>query len=98
MKPLPASGLLLLLLPALAAAQGAASSYVTILAKAVLVTEAAEKVRHWKPSWTPFYPGGATGDVVLIRLSPSRMEVVSAARGVVPDAKTWLPLATTFPQ
>lgn len=76
----------------------ASSSYVTILAKAALVTDVAEKAKHWKASWTPFYPGGATGDdVVLIRLAPSRMEVVSEARGIVPDAKTWLPLAVSFP-
>jgi general stress protein 26 len=77
----------------------ATSSYVTILAKASLVTDAAEKARHWKPSWTPFYPGGAAGaDAVLIRLTPSRMEVVSESRGLAPDPKTWLPLAATFPQ
>lgn len=36
-------------------------------------------------------------DPVLIRLTPSRMEVVSEARGLAPDPKTWLPLAVTFP-
>lgn len=77
----------------------ATSSYVTILAKATVVTDAAEKARHWKAAWTPFYPGGAKGDaVVLIRLTPSRMEVVSETRGLVPDAKSWLPLAATFPK
>jgi len=77
----------------------ATSSYVTILATAALVTDTAEKARHWKASWTPFYPGGAGGDdVILIRLTPSRLEVVSESRGLVPDAKTWLPLAATFPR
>jgi general stress protein 26 len=75
----------------------ATSSYVTILAKAALVTDAAEKARHWKSSWTPFYPGGVAGEVILIRLTPSRMEVVSDARGIAPDPRTWLPLAVTFP-
>jgi len=75
------------------------SSYVTILAKARFVTDADEKAQHWKASWTPFYPGGAKGDdVVLIRLEPSRMEVVSESRGLTPDPNTWLPLAATFPQ
>lgn len=76
----------------------ATSSYATVLAKAAIVTDAAEKARHWKAAWTPFYPGGAKGDdVVLIRLSPSRLEVVSVSRGLNPDPKTWLPLSLTFP-
>ena len=76
----------------------ATSSYVTVLAKASIVTSAAEKARHWKTEWTPFYPGGArSNDVVLLRLTPSRMEVVSVARGLSPDPKTWLPLAVGFP-
>lgn len=76
----------------------ATSSYTTVLAKAAIVTDAEQKARHWKASWTPFYPGGAKGDeVVLIRLTPSRMEVVSEARGLTSDPKTWLPLVVTFP-
>jgi general stress protein 26 len=76
----------------------ATSSYVTVLAKATLVTDAVEKAKRWKASWTPFYPGGAKGDdVVLIRLAPSRMEVVSEARRITPDSKTWLPLSVSFP-
>ena len=74
------------------------SSFATVLATAAIVTDAAEKARHWKAAWTPFYPGGANGDdVVLIRLAPSRLEVVSVSRGLEPDPKTWQPLAVTFP-
>jgi len=74
------------------------ASYATVLAKAAIVTDAAEKARHWKAAWTPFYAGGPKSDaVVLIRLAPSRMEVVSEARGLTSDPKTWLPLAVTFP-
>jgi general stress protein 26 len=76
----------------------ATSSYVTVLARAAIVTDPAERARHWKPEWTPFYPNGATGkDVVLIRLSPIRLEIVSADRGMAGDPKTWLPLTVTFP-
>jgi general stress protein 26 len=76
----------------------ATSSYVTVLARAAIVTDAAEKARHWKPEWTPFYPNGARGDdVVLIRVSPRSLEIVSADRGLVGDPKTWLPLTITFP-
>jgi general stress protein 26 len=74
------------------------SSYATVLARAAIVTDAGEKARHWKAAWTPFYSAGAKGDdVVLIRLTPSRVEVVSVSRGLDPDPKTWLPLAVTFP-
>ncbi len=76
----------------------ATSSYVTIVGRAAIVSDAAEKARHWKPEWTPFYPNGAKGDdVVLIRVSPLRLEIVSAGRGMVGDPKTWLPLTVTFP-
>ncbi|MDP3719423.1 MAG: pyridoxamine 5'-phosphate oxidase family protein [Acidobacteriota bacterium] len=76
----------------------ATASYATVLAKAAIVTDAEEKARHWKAAWTPFYSGGAQGsDVVLVRLSPSRLEVVGVSRGLNPDPKTWLPLAVTFP-
>lgn len=78
--------------------EAATSSYATVLATAAIVTDAAEKARHWKAAWTPFYAGGPKGDdVVLIRLAPSRLEVVSVSRGLEPDPKTWLPLAMTFP-
>ena len=74
------------------------ASYATVLARAVIVTDVEEKARHWKAAWTPFYSGGPKGDaVVLIRLAPSRMEVVSEARGLTSDPRTWLPLAVTFP-
>lgn len=76
----------------------ATSSYVTVLARAAIIADAGERARHWKAEWTPFYANGATGnDVVLIRISPSRLEIVSPDRGMVADAKTWLPLSVDFP-
>lgn len=78
--------------------EAATSSYVTVLAKAVVVTDAAEKARRWKAAWAPFYSAGSSGtDFMLIRLDPTRLEIVSVARGLAPDPKTWLPLAITFP-
>ena len=73
------------------------ASYVTVLGRGELVTDAAEKQRHWKPDWTAIYPGGATGtDVMLIRINPTRLEIVSESRGMIGDRKTWLPLAIEF--
>lgn len=77
----------------------ASSSYVTLLGRAALVTDIAEKERHWKDDWSRIYPNGAAGsDVVLIRITPARLEIVSESRGMVGDPKTWLPLAIDFPR
>lgn len=77
---------------------GATSSYVTVIARAAIVTDAAEKARRWKEEWTPFYAAGASGnDVLLIRLTPIRLEIVAIDRGFAGDAKTWRPVTIDFP-
>lgn len=38
-----------------------------------------------------------TVGVVIIRVSPIRLELVSVDRGRAGDPKTWLPLTVTFP-
>lgn len=74
-------------------------SYVTVLGRGNLVTDAAEKQRHWKTDWAGIYPNGAKGqDFMLIRITPSRLEIVSESRGLVGDRKTWRPLSIDFPQ
>jgi general stress protein 26 len=76
----------------------ATSSYVTVLGRGALVTDVAQKQAHWKGDWTRIYPSGARGsDSVLIRVTPTRLEIVSESRGMVGDPKTWLPLAIKFP-
>jgi general stress protein 26 len=73
------------------------SSYVTLLGRGSLVTDVSEKQRHWKNEWAAIYPNGAKGDdFMLIRIAPARLEVVSESRGLVGDAKTWLPLTIDF--
>jgi len=77
----------------------ATSSYVTVLGRGELISDVAEKQRHWKVDWTQIYKNGARGnDVVLIRVTPSRLEIVSESRGMVGDPKTWLPLSIEFPK
>ncbi len=76
----------------------ATSSYITVLSRGAIVTDAAEKARRWKEEWTPFYASGATGtDAVLIRLTPIRLEIVSVERGLAGDPKTWRPVTIDFP-
>ncbi len=76
----------------------ATSSYVTVLGRAALITDPAERQKHWKAEWAPIYPDGPRGtDVMLIRMTPLRLEIVSESRGMVGDPKTWLPRAIDFP-
>lgn len=73
------------------------SSYVTLLGRGSLVTNATEKQRHWKSDWAAIYPNGSkSNDFMLIRITPARLEIVSESRGMTGDAKTWLPLAIDF--
>lgn len=72
----------------------ASSSYVTLLGRGSVVSDPAEKQLHWKSDWSAFYPNGATSnDVVLVRINPERLEIVSESRGMAGDPKTWRPLA-----
>jgi len=76
----------------------ATSSYVTVVGRASLSTDAAEKQRYWKADWAPIYPKGSRDEgFLLIRLTPARLEIVSESRGMVGDSKTWLPLTVEFP-
>ena len=68
------------------------SEYVTVVGTAVVSTDPKQKAAHWKTDWATFYKDQNRGDdYVLIRLAPSRLEVVSEKRGIRNDPKTWLP-------
>lgn len=76
----------------------ATSSYVTLLGRARLVTDPVERQKHWKADWASIYPAGPGGaGLVLIQVTPLRLEIVSESRGIVGDPKTWLPRAIDFP-
>ena len=67
--------------------------YVAILGKAVPDTEAGHKAAHWKESWAALYKNQNHGDdYLLLRMTPFRLEVVSARRGLSNDSKTWRPV------
>jgi len=63
-------------------------AYVTLIGRARLVDDPEMKARHWKESWTPFYPD-RDQSVLLIEVTPVRLEVVSEAHGAPGDAETW---------
>ncbi len=69
------------------------ASYVSLIGSAKVVSDPAEKERHWQPRWAPFYPGGpADKDFVLIRFAPRTLEIVSPARDLPNDPQTWRPV------
>ena len=75
----------------------AALEYVTLVGTATVVTSAAEKPLHWKREWDPFYAKGpSSADVVLLRIQPLRLEVVSPSRKIVNDTVRWRPPTVQF--
>ena len=73
-------------------------SYVSLAGSAVLVSDSAEKARHWKEDWASLYRDRNRGDdYLLIRITPMHMEVVSPANGMLNDPKTWRPVILDFP-
>jgi uncharacterized protein (TIGR02246 family) len=72
--------------------------YVTLLARAELVTDPTEKAKRWKEDWATFYADENRGeDYVLIRCTPIRLELVSYGHGLLGDPETWRPIAVEFP-
>ncbi len=70
-------------------------SYVTLLGIAHLVDDPEEKSRRWKESWEEHYPGDRE-DYLLIRVVPTRLEVVSSANDILGDPVTWAPRSVEF--
>lgn len=76
----------------------AGPAYVTIVGVARLVTDPAEKAKHWKSAWAPFYKDEHRGaDMVLLAVSPRRLEIVSEAHGLINDPKSWRPVSIDWP-
>ena len=61
--------------------------YVTLIGRARIVEDLAERRRRWRPGWEAFYPGGPEGkSYVLIELTPSRVEVISHTHTIAVDS------------
>lgn len=77
----------------------AAPAYVTLIGRAVESSDPAEKAKHWKNEWLPFYKDRHRGpDFALLKVEPRRLEIVSQNHGLLNDPKTWLPVAIEFPE
>lgn len=72
--------------------------YVSITGVATLVRDAGEKARRFKPEWKAFYRNGSAGDdYVLIKVAPTRLEIVAESLGMKSDPATWRPLTISLP-
>lgn len=72
--------------------------YVTVIGTAGLVRDPVEKAKRWKDEWATFYSNGPRGDdYVLIRIQPTRLEVVAPSLGMNNDPTTWRPVIIAMP-
>jgi general stress protein 26 len=71
------------------------ASYVMLSGKAEMVDGANEKEKHWKKSWSAFYPDYPAG-FSLIKFIPEWLEVLSESRGIRSDTITWQPVSIKF--
>lgn len=69
--------------------------YVTILGRARLVNDKAEKSKRWKEGWDAFWPD-RDASYLLVEVTPERLEVVSPKHGIGADPITWKPFAVEF--
>jgi general stress protein 26 len=71
--------------------------YVSLTGRARLVSDVSEREKHWKEDWKGLYRDRNHGDdYLLIRVTPIHMEVVSYAKGMIGDPKTWRPVMLDF--
>jgi general stress protein 26 len=76
----------------------AGPAYVTLIGRADIVADAAEKAKRWKDDWEAFYKDKNRGDdYVLIRLRPRRLEIVSYPDKLLNDPASWRPVSIEFP-
>jgi general stress protein 26 len=74
-------------------------AYATLLGRAALVSDPAEKAKRWKDDWAKIYKDRNRGDdYLLIRVMPIRLEVSSEAEGLKHDPKTWRAVVVEFRQ
>lgn len=68
-------------------AQSDKGNYVTLIGNATIVNDPVSKKEQWREEWTEFYP--TKNDMVLIKIEPIRLEVVSYEFGIISQTKDW---------
>lgn len=71
------------------------NGYVSLYGKAELVSDSSAIKEHWKSEWNQFYPN-RNSDCVLIKIKPTRLEVINYMAGITGDPLTWQPEVITF--
>ncbi len=72
-----------------------AMSYVSINGRAQLVNSHEEKEKHWKEYWKSYYPD-RDKDMILIKVIPERLELVSYKYKIFWSTDTFLPQYIEF--
>ncbi|MEQ9300184.1 MAG: pyridoxamine 5'-phosphate oxidase family protein [Cyclobacteriaceae bacterium] len=67
--------------------QSEKGNYVTLIGKARLINDPESKAEHWREDWAEFYP--TKQDMILIKVEPIRLEVVSYEHGIISKSKDW---------
>ena len=69
----------------------------TLIGRATLVTDPAEKAKRWRDDWGKIYKDRNRGDdSLLIRVAPVRLEVSAEGEGVKNDPNTWRAAVVEF--
>jgi general stress protein 26 len=71
------------------------NGYVSVYGVAELVTDQQEKDKRWKEEWKKFYPD-RSGSYLLIKVIPSRIEVINYSRDLNGNSETWQPAVVFF--
>lgn len=71
------------------------NGYVSIYGTAELVNDQKEKNKRWKEEWKDFYPNRTDG-YLLIKVIPTRLEVINYSRGINGNPDTWQPAQVYF--
>lgn len=69
--------------------------YVTVVGRARLVDDPAEKQKRWKDGWEAFWPDRGAS-YLLVEVTPERIEIANPSRGITNDAVTWAAPAVRF--
>lgn len=67
--------------------QSEKGNYVTLIGRASLIDDPESKAKHWRDEWEEFYP--TKQDMLLIKVEPIRLEVVSYEHGIISESKDW---------
>jgi len=71
------------------------SGYVMLQGTAQLVNDFKEKETRWKTDWKQFYPN-YPDDYLLIKVTPTWLEVVSYKHNIISESDTWEPQKIVF--